>query len=79
MEATAWNGWGPGEAERAEGDQLTDCDGENGETDTSLSFARDCGYLTDEQYERLSGACCEIGRMLGSMLRNPKPFLITDA
>src|SRR5438309_7694559 len=24
--------------------KLTDCDGENGETDTLLEFARDCGY-----------------------------------
>ena len=25
--------------------QLTDSDGENGETETWLDFARDCGYL----------------------------------
>jgi four helix bundle protein len=25
--------------------KLTDCDGENSETDSSLDFARDCGYL----------------------------------
>lgn len=25
--------------------KLTDCDGENSETDTSLDFARDCGYI----------------------------------
>ena len=26
--------------------KLTDCDGENSETDTSLDFAKDCGYLS---------------------------------
>jgi hypothetical protein len=25
--------------------KLTDCDGENSETDTSLDFAKDCGYI----------------------------------
>src|SRR6266508_3580124 len=29
--------------------KLTDCDGENSETDSSLDFARDCGYLSGEQ------------------------------
>jgi four helix bundle protein len=55
--------------------KLTDCDGENSETDTSLDFALDCGYLTTEQHQNLTGVCSEIGRMLGAMLRNPTPFL----
>jgi four helix bundle protein len=55
--------------------KLTDCDGENGETDTSLDFALDCGYLTDEEHRNLTALCSEIGRMLGSMLRNPEPFM----
>jgi len=56
--------------------KLTDCDGENSETDTSLDFALDCGYLTGDQHAHLASLCAEIGRMLGSMLRNPTPFLI---
>lgn len=55
--------------------KLTDCDGENGETDTSLDFARDCGYLTPEAHAELSGLCVEIGKMFGAMLANPTPFL----
>lgn len=58
--------------------KLTDRDGENSETDTSLDFARDCQYITAEQHEHLTGLCSEVGRMLGSMLRNPTPFLISD-
>ena len=58
--------------------KLTDCDGENSETDTSLDFAHDCGYITSVQHEYLTSLCAEIGRMLGSMLRNPTPFLISN-
>jgi len=56
--------------------KLTDCDGENSETDTWLDFARDCGYLLKEEHARLTGECEAIGGMLGSMLNNPAPFLI---
>lgn len=56
--------------------KLTDCDGENSETDTSLDFARDCAYITDEKHEHLTGLNREVGRMLGSMISHPGPFLI---
>ena len=59
--------------------KLTDCDGENSETDTSLDFAKDCGYLTEEQHLELTNLVIEIGKMLGSMLRNPAPFLTSDS
>ena len=55
--------------------KLTDCDGENSETDTSLDFARDCTYITDDQHAHLTGLCTEVGKMLGSMLANPDSFL----
>ena len=58
--------------------KLTDCDGENSETDTSLDFARDCSYITVLQHAHLTAICSEIGKMLGSMLKNPGPFLISD-
>ncbi len=58
--------------------KLTDCDGEAAETGTSLDFARDCGYISEEHHRHLTSLCAEIGRMLGSMLRNPTPFLISD-
>jgi four helix bundle protein len=57
--------------------KLTDCDGENSETDTSLDFARDCGYIDDGQHQRLTELNHEVGRMLGSMINHPEPFLIT--
>jgi hypothetical protein len=38
----------------------------------------DCGYITAEQHVKLVGWCQEIGKMLGSMIKNPGPFLISD-
>ena len=58
--------------------KLTDCDGENSETDSSLDFAKDCGYITSEQHTEMTSLCQEIGKMLGSMINNPGPFLISD-
>jgi four helix bundle protein len=55
--------------------KLTDCDGENNETDTSLDFAKDCGYITQQEHQELAMECCEVGKMLGSMIMHPEPFL----
>jgi four helix bundle protein len=59
--------------------KLSDCDGENSETDTSLDFAMDCGYISAEEHRELTARCAEVGRMLGSMIQNPTPFLISTA
>lgn len=56
--------------------KLTDCDGEANETDTSLDFAKDCGYISGEQHLFLTDLNREVGRMLGAMINNPEPFLI---
>src|SRR2546430_2434541 len=55
--------------------KLTDSDGENSETDTSLDFAKDCGYITSVEHEDLTTRSIEVGKMLGSMIQNPEPFL----
>lgn len=57
--------------------KLTDCDGEANETDCSLDFAKDCGYITAQEHADLVGQCVEIGKMLGSMILDPRPFLLT--
>lgn len=56
--------------------KLTDVDGENNETATWLSFANDCNYLSSEEYIDLSNRCNEVGKMIGSMLMRPEPFLL---
>ena len=57
--------------------KLTDCDGENSETDSSLDFAADCGYITPQQHQELTAHCRQIGAMLGSMINKPAAFLIS--
>jgi len=54
---------------------LADADGENSETDTWLNFAKDCGYQEHADYERLKERCRLVGKMLGKILKNPKPFI----
>jgi four helix bundle protein len=58
--------------------KLTDCDGENSETDSSLDFAKDCLYITDQEHHELTELNHEVGRMLGSMITDPSSFLISD-
>ena len=57
--------------------KLTDCDGENSETDSSLDFARDCGYISLQQHSELTVLCEAVGKMLGSMMKHPNSFLVT--
>jgi len=56
--------------------KLTDSDGENSETDAWLDFAKDCGYMSVVDHKRLKHKCEAVGKMLGSMLRKPEPFLL---
>ncbi len=56
--------------------KLADSDGENSETDTWLDFAKDCGYISNEDHGRLTTECKRVGAMLGNMLKNPTTFLI---
>src|SRR5262245_52502089 len=54
--------------------KLTDCDGECNETDSSLDFALDCGFISADDHSRLSALCSEVRKMLGPMLQNPRHF-----
>ena len=56
--------------------KLTDCDGENAETETSLNFTRDCGYISATEHKELTALNREVGSMLGSMIVNPVKFLL---
>jgi len=58
--------------------KLTDCDGENDETDTSLDFAKDCGYINEQEHKQLVEQSSEVGKMLGSMIRSPEKFVIHE-
>ncbi len=51
-------------------------DRENAETDSWLDFAKDCGYISTDQHQGLVTKCKSVGSMLGSMMKNPDPFII---
>lgn len=54
--------------------KLTDCDGENGETESSLDFAKDCGYISTTDHLELVAVCAEIGKMLSGMIGKAASF-----
>ena len=54
--------------------KLTDADGEQLETQHWMNVIEDRNYLTPEQLAEPRDLCQQIGRMLGSMLRNPGSF-----
>jgi four helix bundle protein len=56
--------------------KLTDCDGENSETETSLDFAFACGYISEDAHNELAGANTEVTRMLHGMIRSPEKFVL---
>ena len=58
--------------------KLSDCIGENWETDTAIDFARDCGYISIEVHAQLISLNSEVGKMLRSMheLSNAQPLTI---
>jgi four helix bundle protein len=55
--------------------KLTDCDGENSETNSSLDFALGCAYITEIEHIEMSKLCEEIGKMLGRMIKEPGSFM----
>ena len=55
--------------------KLTDADGENGETETWLDFACDCGYLSKRDHALFTEKCREVGAMLGSIIKDPSLFI----
>lgn len=54
--------------------KLTDCDGENAETHSSLDFCFDCGFITTEQHFQITQSNRAVGRMLGQMINHPHQF-----
>jgi four helix bundle protein len=56
--------------------KLTDADGENGETETWLDFAHDCGYLSKNDHAVFLEKRREIGAIIGSMINDPSSFVL---
>jgi four helix bundle protein len=58
--------------------QLTDCNGENCETDSWVDFASACQYISADEHQLLTAKCANVGRMLGQRCRNHNRFLIRE-
>ena len=54
--------------------KLTDCDAENGETQTRLEFAVACKYISSKQFELLNEESFEVAKLLNYMILNPEKF-----
>ena len=54
--------------------KLTDCDAENGETQTWLEFALACNYINELQYDDLQNKSLEVAKLLNYMILNPEKF-----
>ena len=59
--------------------KLSDCIGENWETDTAIDFAHDCSYISKEVHAQLTSLNSEVGKMLRSMHERPEKFLTPSA
>ena len=54
--------------------KMSDADMENSETQVSLDFAKECQYITDEEYTNLCEKSEEVGRMLNHMVEFPEKY-----
>jgi len=52
----------------------SDADAEASETTVWIDFSKDCQYISVEKQESLNTRYEQVGRMLGSMIRNPEKF-----
>jgi four helix bundle protein len=55
--------------------KLNDSETENAETEVWLSFAKDCEYLTSEEFNQLTSLNEEVGKLIWYMINNPDKFI----
>lgn len=71
--------WGKRRYEAHFVSKLSDSDTELLETENWLFYARAHGYLAATDFDAMHTLMREIGRMLGSMMKKPGPFLVRAA
>jgi four helix bundle protein len=54
--------------------KLTDANMENTETQVWLDFAKQCRYITDDQFQDYYSASIEIGNLINYMIKYPHKF-----
>jgi four helix bundle protein len=69
--------WGKRRYEAHFVNKLTDADGENHEVEHWLRSAHRDGYLSDSEQAELLALKRAVGRMLGTLIANPHPFLLS--
>ncbi|MEO7414197.1 MAG: four helix bundle protein [Opitutaceae bacterium] len=79
VSANICEAWGKRRYEAHFVSKLSDSDTELLESENWLMFANRHGYLTASDFDSLPEQMRQIGRMLGSMMQNPEPFLLRDA
>lgn len=55
--------------------KLNDSETENAETEVWISFARDCEYVTIEDYQQLIALNNESGKLIWCMINNPGKYV----
>jgi four helix bundle protein len=55
--------------------KLNDSQTENAETEVWLNFAKDCEYLSTEEFDHLTSLNEEAGKLIWYMINNPEKFL----
>jgi four helix bundle protein len=68
--------WGKRRYEAHFVSKLTDADAELHETEHWLRFALAHGYVTEAELTEMKKLMDEVGRMLGSIMAKPGPFLL---
>jgi four helix bundle protein len=56
--------------------KLSDADSENHEVEHWLLSSKRDGYLSDSEFADLVGIKKDVGKMLGTMMQKPTPFLL---
>lgn len=74
VSANIAEGWAKGEYESSFKNHLIHSLGSSAETENWLMFARDCKYLTDDQFEQLKIKNESIGKMLARLHQNRKSY-----
>lgn len=54
--------------------KLTDCDGENAETEVHLDTALACKYITPDEHGTAVSLSAEVGRLLSDMMNHPGKY-----
>ena len=55
--------------------KLNDAETENAETEVWLDFAKDCNYISSEEYEELASLNTEAGKLIWFMINRVSPII----